>query len=118
QAQPCPAIGIGRSQDSTKSKAPGGTTMHIDTQSGRRPLVGVIVPPAQGEVPPELPQLYGGALDFMAHGLALGRLTPEGYDAVIGKVEAAARALADRGADAVALMGSSLSFYRGRAFND
>lgn len=92
--------------------------MQIDTQSGRRPLVGVIVPPAQGEVPPELPQLYGGALDFMAHGLALGRLTPEGYDAVIGKVEAAARALADRGADAVALMGTSLSFYRGRAFND
>jgi arylmalonate decarboxylase len=92
--------------------------MQMDKQSDRRPLVGVIVPPAQGEVPPELPQLYGGALDFIAYGLALGRLTPEGYDAVIGQVETAARELAARGADAVALMGTSLSFYRGRAFND
>jgi len=84
----------------------------------RRQVVGVIVPPAQGEVPPELPQLYGDELDFVAWGLALGRLTTQGYDAVIDKVAVAARELAARGADAVALMGTSLSFYRGKAFNE
>ena len=87
-------------------------------QAGRRPMVGVIVPPAAGEVPPELPQLYGRDLDFIACGLALGRLTTAGYDAVIDQVAAASRELAGRGADAVALMGTSLSFYRGRAFNE
>lgn len=82
-----------------------------------RPMVGMIVPPAAGAVPPEPPALYPD-LDFIATGLALDRMTPHGYDTVIGKVEAAARALADRGADVISLMGTSLSFYRGPAFND
>ena len=85
--------------------------------AGKRPLVGVIVPPADGAVPPELPQLYGAELDFIGFGLALGKLTTQGYDSVIDNVAAASRALAARGADAVALMGTSLSFYRGKAFN-
>ena len=37
---------------------------------------------------------------------------------MIDKVAAASRLLVQRGAAAVALMGTSLSFYRGRAFND
>ena len=86
--------------------------------AGKRPLVGVIVPPADGAVPPELPQLYGAELDFIGCGLALGKLTTQGYDSVIDNVAAASRALAARGADAVALMGTSLSFYRGKAFNE
>ena len=85
--------------------------------AGKRPLVGVIVPPADGAVPPELPQLYSAELDFIGFGLALGKLTTQGYDSVIDNVAAASRALAARGADAVALMGTSLSFYRGKAFN-
>ena len=80
------------------------------------PLIGMIVPPAAGEVPPEAAALHPEGR-FIAEGLGLTRLTPEGYDSVIGEVEAAARRLAARGADAVALMGTSLSFYRGAAFN-
>jgi arylmalonate decarboxylase len=85
---------------------------------GGRAVVGVIVPPAEGAVPPELTQLYGDEIDFIAEGLALGKLTPQGYDAVIGKVAAASRRLAERGAQAIALMGTSLSFYRGNAGNE
>ena len=78
--------------------------------------IGMIVPPAAGEVPPEPPVLYPD-LTFIAEGLALPKLTPEGYDAVIADTAGLAKKLKDRGADAISLMGTSLSFYRGPAGN-
>ena len=105
-------LGMGARQHAPQDAAQGERR-----REGRRPVVGVIVPPAAGEVPPELTQLYGSEIDFVAYGLALGQLTPQGYDAVIDKVATASRELVDRGAEAVALMGTSLSFYRGTAFN-
>lgn len=79
--------------------------------------IGMIVPPAAGEVPPEPPILYPD-LDFFAAGLGLNRLTPEGYDTVIDRVVGLAHELAGQGADAISLMGTSLSFYRGPEFNN
>lgn len=78
--------------------------------------VGMIVPPAEGAVPPEAPLLYP-ELDFIARGLALPRLTPKGYDAVINRAADLAAELKAEGADAISLMGTSLSFYRGPAGN-
>lgn len=78
--------------------------------------IGMIVPPVAGEVPPEPPILYP-EMEFIAEGLALPELSPEGYDAVIEKAGALAARLKDRGAQAVSLMGTSLSFYRGPAGN-
>ncbi len=80
------------------------------------PVIGMIVPPAGTEVPPEAPSLWPETR-FIAEGLGLERLSPEGYDAVSGKIEAAALRLAERGATAIALMGTSLSFYRGAEWN-
>src|SRR5215207_357957 len=82
------------------------------------PLVGLIVPTAHGQVPADGPRLYPTGVRFEARGLALQRLTPEGYDSVIDRVDELARELAVRGARGVALMGTSLSFYRGAAFNE
>jgi arylmalonate decarboxylase len=82
------------------------------------PLVGLIVPARAGAVPADGPQLYPTGVRFLASGLGLERLTPEGYDGVIGRAGELARALATEGAEAVALMGTSLSFYRGYAFNE
>ncbi|GAB5376020.1 MAG: hypothetical protein AcusKO_24820 [Acuticoccus sp.] len=79
-------------------------------------IIGMIVPPAAGDVPPEPPVLYPD-LTFIAEGLALPKLTPEGYDAVIADTAGLAKKLKDRGADAISLMGTSLSFYRGPAGN-
>ncbi len=86
-----------------------------DTRS--LPVLGVIVPPSDGAVPPELPELYGDCLRFVGAGLALEQMSELGYDAVIGRVAELSRALLARGAQAIALMGTSLSFYRGAEFN-
>lgn len=81
------------------------------------PLVGMIVPPAHGRVPVEPLALYSGRANFVARGLALSELTEKGYDGVIEKVTDLACELRDAGAQAVSLMGTSLSFYRGASFN-
>lgn len=80
------------------------------------PIIGMIVPPAAGLVPADGARLYPG-LPFIASGLGLGSVTPEGYDAVIESVVAHAGRLKDQGAAVISLMGTSLSFYRGAAFN-
>jgi arylmalonate decarboxylase len=82
------------------------------------PTIGLIVPTAAGEVPADGPKLYPTGVRFVAAGLGLQRLTPEGYDSVIDRVGDLARDLAARGVAAVALMGTSLSFYKGHAFNE
>ncbi|WP_459616113.1 arylmalonate decarboxylase [Bordetella sp. 2513F-2] len=82
-----------------------------------RPLIGLIVPPAQGRVPPDGPVLYPH-VRFVARGLALESVTPQGYDGVIDSVVQHAVALRQAGAQAVSLMGTSLSFYRGAPAND
>lgn len=79
--------------------------------------VGMIVPPAAGAVPPEPPQLYPD-LDFIAVGLGIPEVTPEGFDRVIHRIADLAGELRARGAEAVSLMGTSLSFYRGPEGNE
>src|SRR5262249_39608550 len=61
--------------------------------------------------------LYPHGIRFLAEGVGLERMTPEGYDKVIDKIVPAAKKLAKDGANAIALMGTSLSFYKGAAFN-
>ena len=80
------------------------------------PCVGMIVPPAAGDVPPEPPLLYPG-IDFIAEGLGLPELNPDGYDTVIDHAATLAARLKARGAEAISLMGTSLSFYRGPSGN-
>ena len=79
--------------------------------------IGMIVPPAAGDVPPEPTELFPD-VRFIATGLGLRELTPKGYDGVIDQVTDCAKDLASRGADVISLMGTSLSFYRGPQFNN
>lgn len=86
--------------------------------AGELPVVGLIVPPAHGEVPADGAALYGTErARFIARGLALGEISARGYEGVIDRVVGLAEALARDGARAVSLMGTSLSFFRGAAFN-
>lgn len=84
--------------------------------AGKRKL-GLIFPPAGRGVPEEGLAMYGDRIEFVVEGLGLETMTPEGYDSVLDRIAPAAEKLAARGAESVVLMGTSLSFYKGEAFN-
>jgi arylmalonate decarboxylase len=79
--------------------------------------LGLIVPPKAGEVPIDGPLLYGTRIRFSARGLGLGEISTRGYTEVIDSVIGKALELKEEGVGAISLMGTSLSFFRGAAFN-
>jgi arylmalonate decarboxylase len=81
------------------------------------PVLGLIFPPAGRGVPEEGIAMYGERLRFVVTGLGVERITPEGFDSVLARIPAAAEELAAAGADAIELTGTSLTFYKGEAFN-
>lgn len=80
------------------------------------PIVGLVMP-VDPTVPPEAAAMYPHDVGFRATGLDLKTMTPQGYDAVVERIAPAATALRGQGARAIVLMGTSLSFYKGAAFN-
>lgn len=83
--------------------------------SGERTL-GLIFPVPRS-VPPEAGSMYPSGLRYEVADVGLTRMTPDGYDEVLDRIAPAATQLAQRGAEAIALLGTSLSFYQGAAFN-
>ncbi len=81
------------------------------------PTFGLIVPPRAGDVPPEASHIYPD-MNFIARGLGLVEMAHKDYDRVIIDTVDHAIALAASGADAISLMGTSLSFFKGPEFND
>ena len=81
------------------------------------PVLGLIFPPSNRGIPEEGVAMYGERLQFVVTGLGLDRMTPEGYDSVVGLIPAAAEKLVAAGAEAIELTGTSLTFYKGEAFN-
>lgn len=82
------------------------------------PTVGLIVPPGHGQVPQDGPLLYGDRVRFIARGLGIGGVSPEGFAPVIDTVLDRARELRQAGAEVISLMGTSISFYRGPEFTE
>jgi arylmalonate decarboxylase len=74
--------------------------------------IGLVVPFAEDRVPNEGPIMYPH-MTFVAHGTGVGSLTPDGYDQAFYKIVPAAEDLAKRGVDAIMVIGTSLTFYRG-----
>lgn len=84
--------------------------------TGTRRL-GLIFPPAGRGVPEEGRVMYGGRVEYLIECLGLETMTPAGYEAVQHRIGPAAQRLAQRGAEAVLLTGTSLTFYRGETYN-
>lgn len=82
-----------------------------------KPVLGLIAPPANYPVPPEGVALYGSLVEIRPHGLGLKSMTPEGFESVIDAIVPAAAKLAAEGAQAIVIFGTSLTFYKGAAFN-
>lgn len=80
------------------------------------PMLGLVLP-VDLTIPPEAAVMYPTSVDFRAANLGLKTMTPQGYDQVLDRIAPAAKALRDQGAQAIILMGTSLSFYKGAAFN-
>src|SRR5579871_4034349 len=84
---------------------------------GSEPVMGMIFPPANYPVPPEATQLYPKGVAFLAEGLAFNGMTIESYDEAVPRIVPSAMKLKQRGATAISIMGTSLTFYKGAAFN-
>ncbi len=74
--------------------------------------IGLVVPFASDTVPEEGLQMYPG-VRFVARGVGVRSLTPTGYDSAWEGILPAAEHLAGLGVDAVMVIGTSLTFYRG-----
>jgi arylmalonate decarboxylase len=80
------------------------------------PVLGLVMP-VDPWVPPEAAAMYPTGILFQVASVGLKMMTPLGYDAVLERIAPAAKALSQQGAQAIVLMGTSLSFYKGAAFN-
>jgi arylmalonate decarboxylase len=78
----------------------------------RPPTIGLVVPFAADEVPFEGPIMYPG-VRFIPRGVGVRNLTPGGYDPAFDAIVPAAEELAAKGVDAIMVIGTSLTFYRG-----
>ena len=68
------------------------------------PIVGLVVPNAEGNVPPEAHELYPTGVRFISDGLGLQSLSPAGYDKVIDRIAGVLQIALDRN-DAVIVCG-------------
>lgn len=84
----------------------------------RAPCIGLVVPPAAGEVPQDAAALYGDRFRFIARGLGIGGVSPEGFAPVVDSIVERAVELRRAGAEVVSMMGTSISFYRGPEFTE
>ena len=75
--------------------------------------IGLVTPQATNRVPAEGVQMYPGVV-FVPKGVGVKALTPEGYDSAWDGIVPAAEELAKQNRlDAIMVLGTSLTFYRG-----
>jgi len=79
--------------------------------------IGLVVPFATDDLPIECALMYPD-VRFMARGVGVRALTPEGYDPAFNAIIPAALDLAAKGVDAIMVIGTSLTFYRGPQAHD
>lgn len=75
--------------------------------------IGLVTPQSTNRVSPEGAEMYPG-VSFIPKGVGVKALTPEGYDSAWDGIVPAAEELASRNKlDALMVLGTSLTFYRG-----
>jgi arylmalonate decarboxylase len=92
-------------------------SLTVPFASAAEPVLGMIFPPADYPVPPEARELYPKGVSFLAEGLAFHGMSIESSEEAVPRIVPAALKLKQRGATAISIMGTSLTFYKGAAFN-
>jgi arylmalonate decarboxylase len=82
------------------------------------PTVGLIFPPANYPIPPDAGRLYPSGVRFIGNGLGFNGMTIESYNEAIPRAMPRAQELAAQGANLISVFGSSITFYKGAAFNE
>jgi arylmalonate decarboxylase len=100
-----------------KIASAGAACARLGLPATSEPTLGLIFPPANYPVPPEAHRMYPSGIRFLSIGVGLPAMTPAGYDSVIDKIVPSAIELAKQGANAISVFGSSITFYKGAAFN-
>jgi maleate cis-trans isomerase len=100
-----------------KIASAGAAVTRLGISATSEPTVGLIFPPANYPMPPEVHKMYPSGIRFLGTGVGLPSMTPEGYDSVIDKIVPSALELQKQGANVISVFGSSLTFYKGAAFN-
>jgi len=80
-------------------------------------VIGLVVPHAEDKVPAEGHQMYPNQR-FIPKGVGVRSLTPEGYAAAFDAIMPAAEHLVKQNVDAIMVIGTSLTFYRGPEAHD
>ena len=81
------------------------------------PVAGLIFPPANYPMPPDVQRLYPTGVKFIGTGLGFNGMTIESYDEAIPRALPRAQELASQGANLISVFGSSITFYKGAKFN-
>ena len=81
------------------------------------PVAGLIFPPANYPMPPDVQRLYPSGVKFIGNGLGFIGMTIESYDEAIPRALPRAQELASQGANLISVFGSSITFYKGAKFN-
>jgi arylmalonate decarboxylase len=79
--------------------------------------IGLVVPFAEDKVPFEGPLMYPG-VRFIARGVGVRNLTPEGYQPAWDGIIPATEYLVTQNVDAIMVIGTSLTFFRGPEEHD
>ena len=81
------------------------------------PTAGLIFPPLNYPIPPDAKRLFPSGVSFIGNGLGFAGMTIESYEEAIPRALPRAQDLAKEGADLISVFGSSITFYKGAAFN-
>jgi len=81
------------------------------------PTAGLIFPPLDYPIPPDAKRLFPAGVQFIGNGLGFQGMTIESYNEAIPRALPRAQELAKEGADLISVFGSSITFYKGAAFN-
>jgi arylmalonate decarboxylase len=93
------------------------SALGLTASAAETPTVGLIFPPANYPIPPDAGRLYPSGVKFIGNGLGFNGMTIESYNEAIPRAMPRAQELAAQGANLISVFGSSITFYKGAAFN-